>query len=115
MAYRGVAGSSRRVDCRVQPAETDEAPRADNVRVQLDQNHAHGSTSEGGNLAADRSIAARRSSVPGQDGIDAANERQEFGHVPAEKLSSRVIRDFAALVNKTRGELDVGFDRVHLR
>ena len=57
----------------------------------------------------------RRSSVPRQDGIDAPNEGKEFRHVPAEKLGGRVIRHFAALVDKTRRELDVGFDRVHLR
>ena len=64
--------------------------------------------------AADKTLT-RRSSVPRQDGIDAPNEGKEFRHVLAEKLGGRVIRHFATLVDKTRCELDVGFDRVHLR
>jgi hypothetical protein len=36
-------------------------------------------------------------------------------HVFTKQLGRRVVRHFSILTDKTRRELDVGFDRVHLR
>ncbi len=60
-------------------------------------------------------IFSRRSSVSGQHGVDAPNERMEFRHVLMKELGGRVIRHFSIPTDKARRELDVGFDRVHLR